>query len=82
MTKFLVIAIVIGLMSCSNKTRVDSIIINANVYTVNNEFEKTEAFAIKDGKFIEVGNSKELQNTFFADTIIDAKGKTIVPGFY
>ncbi|WP_452227945.1 amidohydrolase [Lacinutrix sp. MEBiC02404] len=82
MKKLISIAILLLIFSCNKETQqVDTIITNAKVYTVNSNFEHAEAFAIKDGKFIEVGTSKSIQNKFVADTIIDAKGETIVPGF-
>ena len=80
MNKILSILIIALLFSCQNKQKADSIVINANVYTVNETFDKAEAFAIKYGKFVQVGSSEDIQNMFEADTIIDAKGKTIVPG--
>ena len=68
-------------LSCEKgKTTVDTIVINANVYTVNNDFAKAEAFAVKDGKFVAVGNSLDIQNTYEAATVTDAEGQTIVPG--
>ena len=68
-------------LSCSKeKQTVDSIVINANVYTVNDTFDKAEAFAINDGKFIEVGTSEAIQNKYTSTNIIDAQRKTIVPG--
>lgn len=81
MMKNIFITLVISLFafSCS-KEKADAIIINSNTYTVNDSFDKAEAFAIKDGKFIAVGTSAEIQNKFDADTIIDAKNQTIVPG--
>uniref|UniRef100_UPI0025C4924E amidohydrolase n=1 Tax=Lacinutrix sp. TaxID=1937692 RepID=UPI0025C4924E len=39
-----------------------------------------EAFAVKDGKFIAVGSTLEIQQNFLAKEIIDAKGKAVVPG--
>lgn len=73
---------IILVFSCqSDKTEVDSIILNANIYTVNPDFEKAEAFAIKDGKFLEVGKAKAIQEKYVSNTIIDAQGQTIVPGF-
>ena len=82
MKKLLVFLIIATIFSCQKeKQTVDSMVINANVYTVNEAFDKAEAFAIKDGKFIRVGTNQEIQNTFIADTIIDAKGQTILPGF-
>lgn len=82
MRKLLSIFVLIVIFSCKkDKEQVDTIVINANVYTVNSNFDKAEAFAIKDGKFYKIGTSKELQEIFNADTIIDAKGKTVFPGF-
>ncbi|MDU8885376.1 amidohydrolase [Yeosuana sp. MJ-SS3] len=75
------IILVVFFTSCQKKQKVDSIVINANVYTVNEKFDKAESFAIKDGKFVEIGSSEDIQNSFEADTIVDAKNQTIVPGF-
>ncbi|TVZ56906.1 hypothetical protein OD91_2208 [Lutibacter sp. Hel_I_33_5] len=65
--------------SCSKK-QADSIVINSNTYTVNDNFENVEAFAIKDGKFIAVGSNEEIQEKYASKNIIDAKSQTIVPG--
>ena len=82
MKKLLSLFALILIFSCQKeKQQVDTLVINANVYTVNSNFDKAEAFAIKDGKFFQVGTSKDLQNTFEADTIIDAKGRAVFPGF-
>ncbi|PKP13755.1 MAG: amidohydrolase [Bacteroidetes bacterium HGW-Bacteroidetes-3] len=68
-------------ISCTKKEKVDTIVINANIYTVNDNFDKAEAFAIKDGKIVGVGTTAEIQAKYAATFINDAKGKTIVPGF-
>lgn len=82
MKKLLSLFALILIISCQKeKQQVDTLVVNANVYTVNSNFDKAEAFAIKDGKFFQVGTSKDLQNTFEADTIIDAKGQAVFPGF-
>ncbi|MBL7560466.1 amidohydrolase [Olleya sp. YSTF-M6] len=81
--KLLKIALLLCIVaSCStNKTDVDTIVTNANVYTVDATFAKAEAFAIKDGKFVATGTTKEITNKYLSTNIIDANGKTIVPGF-
>ena len=66
-------------ISCK-KEKADLIVINSNTYTVNEKFENTEAFAIKDGKFIAVGTSEEIQANYKSKNTIDAKNQTIVPG--
>jgi len=81
MKKLLPLLIIVFIFSCQKeKQHVDSIIINGNIYTVNEAFDKGEAFAVKDGKFVQIGTSQDIQNSFTADTIIDAKGQTILPG--
>ncbi|WMQ62353.1 amidohydrolase [Imtechella halotolerans] len=70
------------LMSCApNKKEVDFLVINANVYTVDSVFSTASAFAIEDGRFVAIGNEEEIQNRYTSSRILDAEGKTIVPGF-
>jgi predicted amidohydrolase YtcJ len=66
-------------ISCK-KEKVDFIVFNSNTYLVNEKFENAEAFAIKDGKFIAVGSSKEIKANYKSKNTIDAKKQTIVPG--
>jgi len=81
MKKLILLFVITIIFSCeSEKTEVDAIIINANIYTVNDSFEKAEAFAIKDGKFLEIGSTKSIQEKYTSENIVDANGKTIVPG--
>lgn len=68
------------LASCQNK-KADLIVHNAVIYTVDSAFTIAEAMAVKDGKILAVGNSKDLLNNWSAKEIIDANGKTIIPGF-
>ncbi|MCG1035832.1 amidohydrolase [Polaribacter sargassicola] len=75
----LVFSLSVLFFACS-KEKVDTIVINSNTYTVNSNFDKTEAFAIKDGKFIAIGTSKEIEEKYEAENIIDAKNQTILPG--
>ncbi|WP_299767507.1 amidohydrolase family protein [uncultured Dokdonia sp.] len=67
-------------VSCTSKQEVDLIVTNATVYTVNDAFAKAESFAIKDGAFVAVGTSQEITATYTASEVIDASGKTILPG--
>lgn len=68
-------------VSCNKKEQVDLIITNAKVYTVNSDFDLAESFAVKDGKFIAVGTSKEILSKYNSDQVIDLKGKYVYPGF-
>ena len=69
------------LWSCgSNKEKADLLVFNANVYTVDDDFGKAEAFAVKDGKFLEIGTSEALQDKYEFSERIDADGKAVYPG--
>ncbi len=69
------------LISCNSKEKIDLLVYNANIYTVDSNFSKSEALAVKDGKILEVGTSADLQFKYEAKEIIDAEGKYIYPGF-
>ncbi len=59
----------------------DLLIINAEVYTVNENFDTAEAFVVKNGKIVEVGTTSSLQSRYEAAETYDFAGKTILPGF-
>jgi predicted amidohydrolase YtcJ len=67
-------------VSCNTKRKVDLIVYGATVYTVDSSFSTTEAFAIKDGKFVALGSSEKVLNAFEGKRLINAKGKSIYPG--
>ncbi|MGI0107445.1 amidohydrolase [Salinimicrobium sp. WS361] len=64
----------------NGKQEADLLVINANIYTVDDQFSTAEAFVVKDGKFLAVGTSAELQEKYNAPEVLDAQGKTILPG--
>ncbi len=68
------------LSACSRGEKADLLVYNANVYTVNAGFEKAQAFAVKDGKILEVGTTADLQNKYQATQEVDAQGKPVYPG--
>ncbi len=60
----------------------DLVVYNAKVYTVDPRLPTAEAFAVRDGKFVAIGNSAEIKALAVKGTSrVDAEGKTIVPGF-
>lgn len=81
---FLVLALLLvmssTLSSCSSKEAVDLIVHNGNVYTVDSDFSQQEAFAIRDGKFVEVGKSRDILSKYTSARIVDAQKHYILPG--
>ena len=72
------------LISCQQKSKivVDSIVLNATIYTVNKAFDTASAMAIKEGRIVAIGSSQEISSKFEATNILDAKGKFIYPGLF
>ncbi|MFK8053877.1 MAG: amidohydrolase [Woeseiaceae bacterium] len=82
-------ALIITLIGCTSgeddvadapKTSVDTLITNANGYTLRNgELIRFSTMTIRDGKIVATGD-ESLAGAYTADTTIDAKGQTILPG--
>lgn len=60
---------------------IDLLVYNAKVYTVDDKFSLKEAIAVNKGKIIEVGNSNNLRRKYRATENIDAKQRSVFPGF-
>ena len=59
----------------------DLIVRNGRILTVDGRFSIVEAAAIRDGRFIAVGSNRAMKKLVGDQTrIIDAQGKTVVPG--
>ena len=80
MKKVLIFLFII-LTACSKQEKADLLVINANIYTVNDSFAKAEAFAVKDGKIIAVGSTDEIKKKYATLKTLDAEGKAVYPGF-
>ncbi|PHS03768.1 MAG: amidohydrolase [Kordia sp.] len=77
---FRLLILVALISACTPKQKADLLILNAKVYTINDLQKEATAIAIKDGKFIAVGNSEKLSSFYDADKVIDANQKPIFPG--
>jgi predicted amidohydrolase YtcJ len=63
----------------SRQAEADLLLINANVYTVNEKQPRAEAIAVKGGRILFVGSNNDAQK-FHASRAIDLHGSTLVPG--
>ncbi|MEN8788178.1 MAG: amidohydrolase [Flavobacteriaceae bacterium] len=79
--KNIAIVLILIFISCEEpKEKADLIVINANIYTVDQEFSIGTALAVRDGRFLALDTDSILLNTYDANLVIDVEGKTIVPG--
>jgi predicted amidohydrolase YtcJ len=77
---FILLALTALFISCNSQKEVDLIVHNAMVYTVDDNFSVVEAFAVKDGKILETGSSKDILKKY-KGKILDVEGKAVYPGF-
>ena len=75
---FFLFCCILFLSNCNNK--IDLLVHNAVVYTVDDYGNKPSSFAVNNGKFIAVGGS-EILKKYSAKSIVDAKGLPVYPGF-
>lgn len=75
------LCLIMALISCTSN-KVDLIVFNAKIYTVDSSFSVKEAMAVKEGKIVAVGTSASIKSSYTADNELDAKGQSIYPGFF
>ncbi|TFJ92452.1 amidohydrolase [Lentibacillus salicampi] len=64
-----------------NNELAETVYVNGTIYTVDQDFSKVSAMAIKDRKLVYVGNDKDAENYIGPETeVIDLKNKTVIPG--
>jgi predicted amidohydrolase YtcJ len=59
----------------------DFVLHNARIYTVDDARPTATALAVRDGRFVAVGPTAEVQRTYPDARLLDAGGRTVVPGF-
>ncbi|MBS1729941.1 MAG: amidohydrolase [Bacteroidetes bacterium] len=79
--RLLIFSCTLWLISCNNKQTADLVIHHAVIYTVDSTFSQAEAMAVKDGKILAIGTNNAILQSYQSDSMIDAKGKAIFPGF-
>ena len=71
------------LPAISSAQDADTVYVNGNVYTVDENFSTATAFAIQDGSFIYVGDDAGARERAGPKTmVIDLDGRTVIPGLH
>lgn len=61
--------------------KVDAVVVNATIYTVDPAFGIRREMAIKDGRIVALGSEGELAEAYPSANLIDALGRFVYPGF-
>lgn len=82
--KFVILIFAVAVCSgCkSMKEKVDLIITNAVIYTVDEDFSIANSIVVHEGKVVATGEKNDLIKLYKAKKHIDASGFFIYPGFY
>jgi predicted amidohydrolase YtcJ len=76
------VSLVSAVLSAPVLAAPDIIVVNGDVYTVDHEYPRAEAFAVEDGRFVAIGTNDEIRALADSDTqVVDAGGRTVTPGF-
>src|SRR5580700_10359530 len=62
-------------------TAPDLVVVNAKIYTMDPTQPVAEAFAVKEGRFVALGSTRDIKGLAGNAQTIDAQHMTIVPGF-
>jgi len=73
---------IISFFSCTktSDSKADTVFINGHIVTMDKDQPEVEAFVVKDGFFLEVGNSESIQKNYPDAEVVDLNGKTVMPG--
>jgi predicted amidohydrolase YtcJ len=66
---------------CQMKQKIDMLLTNGTIYAVDSLNGIYEAMAIDQGKVIAMGTKADLTERYQADSVVDATGKFVYPGF-
>jgi predicted amidohydrolase YtcJ len=75
----LIFSVLLLLTSCGKSP--DTVYINGVIYSLDDKNTTYEAMAVKDGKIVNLGATKEFSEKYSGRNIVDLKGKCVIPGF-
>jgi len=85
-TLFIILSCIIFMFCCDDVQSggyADLAVINANIITAAVDNPRAEAIAVRDGYILAAGHNDRIQKLVGEKTtVIDARGKTVTPGFY
>lgn len=80
MSLFMALFALFGCKQENGLSKVDLILQNGTIYTVDSAFNTATCVAVNEGKIVAVGSPAELSQIYEGDTVIDLDGKFLYPG--
>ena len=83
MTRIALLLTVLLISGCTmTKEKVDMLVRDARIYSVDSSFSMPEAMAIKEGRIYDIGSNDEITSKYSSSNTVSMKGKYIYPGWY
>jgi hypothetical protein len=79
--KTLIVIIIPFIMSCNSKQKVDLIIKNAKIYSVDDSFSVYQSMVVDNGIIVVLGDDEKINSQYSGKQVHDLKGKPVYPGF-
>ncbi|HNS29976.1 MAG TPA: hypothetical protein PKL52_05545, partial [Tenuifilaceae bacterium] len=77
----IVLTVIPFIMSCNSKQKVDLIVKNARIYSVDSAFSIYQSMAVDNGKIVALGTDEEIEKSYTSKSIYRLEGKPVYPGF-
>lgn len=68
-------------IGCQHAQKVDYIIKDAHIYTLNSNNDTAQAMAVYNHKIVAIGSNEEILNKYTADSIVSLSQKYVYPAF-
>ncbi|MDI9338643.1 MAG: amidohydrolase [Alphaproteobacteria bacterium] len=80
--KWILIPLLSTILTSCLKQKIELIIYNAKIYSVDEQFNDYSAIAVSNGKILDLGNPSDILNKYNSSQKIDLQGAFIYPGFF
>lgn len=68
-------------LSCQKKVKVDCILKDATIYTMNSNNDVAQCVAIQNGTIVAVGSNRQILKNFESDSVVSLINKYVYPAF-
>ncbi|MFP4556173.1 MAG: amidohydrolase [Bacteroidales bacterium] len=69
------------IMSCNSTQKVDLVISNANIYSIDSNFNIYQSMVVDKGKIVALGTNEDINNLYIGEENYNLEGKYVYPGF-
>lgn len=73
--------VALAVISCQSPEEIDLLVVNARIYSLDDEFNTYSAMAVQEGRVLALGAGAELEEKYQAKQYLDLRGGALYPAF-